>query len=178
MVDDDDPALHWVGPGVPTKGRTRYTYRTVKMRCKYKGRLLERYFNYGDTVYMWGEENEVWFAQILKFYEPKLPPYDPEVQIVGDVPKQKNKWVCFRWFINPSDVDGAIKWEDSDDRPSAPRPKENELYFSDHVEVKLQSNLVSAILGRAYLCDQIKKMEAFPNSRYIASDNPFSSHVL
>lgn len=172
VIIEEDWEWSWIGEGRPDSRPNRGRLYFDKIRGVHSGEELDRVYKIGDVVVMNGEQNDRWFAQIIELFQ--VLENDNELREILHMDSRRNAGSAhyelmrctLRWFYNVGDVT-----KDALRRSRIPKPIENEVYFSDHVE-KDGYNDVTVIEGLAFAVGSTAALEQFlrePPSRFVDS---------
>lgn len=133
MSDASNIRWTFVGKGREQRGRMFYNAARVRLIDQEATRI----FQVGDCVFVGTEgSNEKWVAHIVKFMD-----------LLGEDGERSTDAECMRvilrWFYKPKDI------HEKTSLSNIKEPEPNELYWSDHVEIK--GNPVECIEGRAFV---------------------------
>lgn len=156
---------NWISDGSPKRPKR---YRTHYEAVEASRNGTRRVYKVGDTVFMGGEENETWVAQIVDLFQAS-----PDDSVLATVlspggatgPRYDLMRCTLRWFYNYPDLNKDTY------RESGVSPWiRDEVFFSDHVE-KGGFNDVTVIKGRVWVFKSKEEMQRFlkePEERYDA----------
>eukprot|EP00177_Eucheuma_denticulatum_P000814 GFKZ01001473.1.p1 GENE.GFKZ01001473.1~~GFKZ01001473.1.p1 ORF type:complete len:257 (+),score=41.49 GFKZ01001473.1:226-996(+) len=142
----------WVSDASPKRPKRHRTHYEAVEACR-NGK--KRVYKVGDTVFMGGEENETWVAQIVDLFQASQ--NDPGLATVlspggANAPRYDLMRCTLRWFYNYPDLNKATY------RASGVSPWiRDEVFFSDHVE-KGGFNDVTVIKGRVWMFGSKEEM--------------------
>lgn len=160
---------HGTGTSDAKSGRGRTYYKSVEAYRESDD--LTRIYNVGDTVNMSGDEEQVWIAQIVDFFQVLRDDDDlrrilrTDTRYSASNGRYELMRCTLRWFYNPEDMnEGTLR------RSTVPRQIRNEIYFSDHVEIS-GFNSVTVIDGMAWVFPSKVDKNSWlrePHPRYIS----------
>lgn len=164
----DEWAWEFLGSGttdsIVDRGRTYYKAIT----SRHLADDWERIYNVGDPVVLNSGDGALWVAQLVSLYEESYEEYETRRMRdsfpVEDSEVYKHMRCTLRWFESPSDLS-----PEAQKASKIPKPYEDEVYVSDHVEQD-GFNCVTDIKGMAFLLGSQEDREAFdeePDPRYV-----------